>query len=123
MASKSEAKKTAVVKATGEVKADKEVKPKDENKVTGVDISDALAAEQGLSKKAAASAVKFVFQHIKGSIVEGKSVAIPSFGSFSVRERKGGKSGLPGKPSVAYGPSKNMGFTASSVIKKAMNEK
>ncbi|MCV2881202.1 integration host factor subunit alpha [Actibacterium sp. XHP0104] len=55
--------------------------------LTRMDLSEAVFREVGLSRNECAAMVESVLQHMSDALVEGESVKISSFGTFSVREK------------------------------------
>ncbi len=56
--------------------------------MTKKDLVSRVAAESGLTKKQAASAVDSVFAGIKNALSKGDKVGLVGFGTFSVKQRK-----------------------------------
>ncbi|OOY18852.1 integration host factor subunit alpha [Thioclava sp. DLFJ5-1] len=55
--------------------------------LTRMDLSEAVFREVGLSRNESAQLVESVLQHMSDALVEGETVKISSFGTFSVREK------------------------------------
>lgn len=55
--------------------------------LTRMDLSEAVFREVGLSRNESAQLVESVLNHISDALVEGETVKISSFGTFSVREK------------------------------------
>lgn len=58
-----------------------------EKTLTRMDLAEAVHNEVGLSRNDSAELVESVLQHISDALVEGETVKISSFGTFSVREK------------------------------------
>lgn len=58
-----------------------------EKTLTRMDLSEAVFNEVGLSRNESADLVESVLQHMSEALVNGESVKISSFGTFSVREK------------------------------------
>lgn len=55
--------------------------------LTRMDLGEAVFREVGLSRNESAQLVESVLQHISDALVNGESVKISSFGTFSVRDK------------------------------------
>ncbi|RMH47601.1 MAG: integration host factor subunit alpha [Alphaproteobacteria bacterium] len=55
--------------------------------LTRVDLTEAVFREVGLSRNESAQLVESVLQHISDALVEGDTVKISSFGTFTVRDK------------------------------------
>ena len=55
--------------------------------LTRMDLSEAVFREVGLSRNESAQLVESVLDHMSDALVEGETVKISSFGTFSVREK------------------------------------
>lgn len=55
--------------------------------LTRMDLSEAVFREVGLSRNESAQLVESVLAHMSDALVEGESVKISSFGTFSVRDK------------------------------------
>ncbi len=82
---------------------------------------DKVAAESGLSKKDAASAVDAVLRTIEGELKSGGEVTFTGFGKFHVAERgaREGRNPRTGE-TMAIAATKVPRFTAGSGLKKAI---
>ncbi len=82
---------------------------------------DKVAAESGLSKKDAASAVDAVLKTIEGELKSGGEVTFTGFGKFHVAERgaREGRNPRTGE-SMSIAATKVPRFTAGSGLKKAI---
>ncbi len=58
-----------------------------EKTLTRMDLSEAVFNEVGLSRNDSAQLVESVLTHMSDALVQGESVKISSFGTFSVREK------------------------------------
>lgn len=54
------------------------------------DLSDAVAAEFGLTRQAGAAMTKFVFDQVKAELADGKQVRLHKFGTLEARVRAAG---------------------------------
>lgn len=54
------------------------------------DLSDAVAAEFGLTRQAGADVTRFVFDRIKAELASGKQVRLHKFGTLEARMRAAG---------------------------------
>lgn len=57
------------------------------NTLTRMDLNEAVFREVGLSRNESADLVETVLQNISDALVDGQSVKISSFGTFSVRDK------------------------------------
>ncbi|MFT5364237.1 MAG: integration host factor subunit alpha [Dinoroseobacter sp.] len=55
--------------------------------LTRMDLSEAVFREVGLSRNESSALVESILKHISDALVEGESVKISSFGTFSVRDK------------------------------------
>ncbi|MEO1551735.1 MAG: integration host factor subunit alpha [Pseudomonadota bacterium] len=55
--------------------------------LTRIDLSEAVFREVGLSRNESAELVESVLNHVSDALVDGQSVKISSFGTFSVRAK------------------------------------
>lgn len=55
--------------------------------LTRMDLSDAVHSQVGLSRNESADLVESVLQHVSDALVDGQSVKISSFGTFSIRDK------------------------------------
>ena len=90
--------------------------------VTRADLSEAVYQEVGLSRNESAELVESVLSEIAGTLTNGETVKISSFGSFSVRQ-KGQRVGRNPKTGeeVPILPRKVLVFRASNVLKNRIN--
>ena len=93
------------------------------NTVTRAQLSEAVYQEVGLSRNESAQLVESVLAEICDSLVEGETVKISSFGSFSVRQ-KGGRIGRNPKTGeeVPIAPRRVLIFRPSHVLKEQVNQ-
>ena len=92
------------------------------NTVTRAQLSEAVFQEVGLSRNESAQLVESVLAEICESLVEGKTVKVSSFGSFSVRQ-KGGRIGRNPKTGeeVPIAPRRVLVFRPSNLLKDQVN--
>lgn len=55
--------------------------------LTRMDLSEAVFREVGLSRNESAALVESVLNHMSDALVDGETVKISSFGTFSVRDK------------------------------------
>ncbi|WP_458790343.1 integration host factor subunit alpha [Yoonia sp. MH D7] len=55
--------------------------------LTRMDLADAVHTQVGLSRNESADLVESVLAHVSDALVDGQSVKISSFGTFSIREK------------------------------------
>ena len=58
-----------------------------EKTLTRMDLSEAIFREVGLSRNDSAQLVETVLTHMSDALVRGEQVKIPSFGTFSIRDK------------------------------------
>jgi integration host factor subunit alpha len=90
--------------------------------VTRAYLSEAVYQEVGLSRNESAQLVEAVLNEISECLIDGESVKISSFGSFSVRQ-KGGRVGRNPKTGeeVPIAPRRVLVFRPSHVLKEQVN--
>ncbi len=90
-----------------------------EKTLTRMDLSEAVFREVGLSRNESAQLVESVLQHISDALVEGETVKISSFGTFSVRD-KGERIGRNPKTGeeVPISPRRVISFRPSHIMKQ-----
>ena len=90
--------------------------------VTRAQLSEAVYQEVGLSRNESAELVETVLKEVSDTLVQGESVKISSFGSFSVRQ-KGERKGRNPKTGeeVPIKPRRVLVFRASNVLKGRIN--
>ena len=93
------------------------------NTVTRAQLSEAVYQEVGLSRNESAQLVESILAEICGSLVQGETVKVSSFGSFSVRQ-KGGRIGRNPKTGeqVPIAPRRVLVFRPSHVLKEKVNQ-
>lgn len=86
------------------------------------DISESMASELGLTKKASKEAVEFVFAKIAKHLAEGEKVRIDGFGTFEVRDRaeRKGRNPQTGE-TLTIKASKIPAFKAGKQLKDKVN--
>ena len=86
------------------------------------ELIDTVAAEAGLSKSDAASAVDAVFSTITKSLAGGNAVTLVGFGTFGVTDRaaRPGRNPRTGE-AITIPASKNPKFKAGKALKDALN--
>ncbi len=86
--------------------------------LTRMDLSGAVFREVGLSRNKSAGLVESVLQHMSDALVEGETVKISSFGTFSVRD-KGARVGRNPKTGeeVPIHPRRVLTFRPSHLMK------
>lgn len=91
--------------------------------VTRAELAEAVYQEVGLSRIESAALVEAVLAEMSGALVEGESVKISSFGSFSVRN-KGERVGRNPKTGeeVPILPRRVLVFRPSHVLKDRINQ-
>ena len=86
--------------------------------VTKKTLADDLAEELGLTKKAAADAVNFVFDEISNTLKKEGEVSINGFGKFSVGKRKAREGKNPSTGEKIHIPATKVPkFKASKTLK------
>ena len=92
--------------------------------VTRAHLGEAVYQEVGLSRNESAELLETVLNFMTESLVEGESVKISSFGSFSVRQ-KGQRVGRNPKTGeeVPILPRKVLVFRPSQVLKSQINRR
>lgn len=91
--------------------------------ITRADLAEAVYEEVGLSRNESSDLVEAVLDKIMKKLIEGETVKISSFGSFSVRQ-KGERVGRNPKTGVEVpiSPRKVIVFRASHVLKDRINQ-
>lgn len=91
--------------------------------MTKTNLVEAVAAKTELTKKASEAAVAAVLESIKEALAAGEKVQLIGFGTFSVRERAARQGRNPQtKKAITIPASKNVGFSAGSALKDAVNK-
>ena len=100
--------------------------------MTKVDIADAIALEETISKRQAMRIVERILSECKGALERGDRVALPPFGTFVVRARKGRegrnpKTGIaitiPARKAVAFVAAKSLKEAVSGTGKQGRRER
>ena len=91
--------------------------------LTRSDLSEAVYREVGLSRTESADLVESILAHLSDALVDGDTVKISSFGTFSVRE-KGARIGRNPKTGeeVPIEPRRVLVFRPSHILKDKINE-
>lgn len=91
--------------------------------ITRADLTEAVYQEVGLSRNESADLVEAVLAEIADALVQGDTVKVSSFGTFSVRQ-KGERVGRNPKTGeeVPILPRRVLVFRASHVLKDRINE-
>lgn len=91
--------------------------------LTRSDLSEAVYREVGLSRNESSDLVESILAHMSNALVEGDTVKISSFGTFSVRE-KGARMGRNPKTGeeVPIEPRRVLVFRPSHILKDKINE-
>jgi integration host factor subunit alpha len=87
--------------------------------LTRMDLAEAVHAEVGLSRNESAALVEAVLKHISDALVQGETVKISSFGTFSVRDKAArvGRNPKTGEE-VPILPRRVLTFRASHLMKE-----
>ncbi len=93
------------------------------NTLTRSDLSEAVYREVGLSRNECAQLVESILDKISEALVNGDSVKISSFGTFTVRA-KGARMGRNPKTGeeVPIDPRRVLVFRPSHILKDRVNE-
>jgi len=91
--------------------------------LTRSDLAEAVYREVGLSRNESAELVESILTHVSTALVEGQTVKISSFGTFTVRD-KGPRIGRNPKTGeeVPIEPRRVLVFRPSHILKDRMNE-
>lgn len=91
--------------------------------ITRADLGEAVYQEVGLSRNESADLLESVLEYMAESLINGDTVKVSSFGSFSVRQ-KGQRIGRNPKTGeeVPILPRKVLVFRPSQVLKSRINE-
>ncbi len=91
--------------------------------LTRSDLAEAVYREVGLSRNESAELVESILTHVSAALVEGQTVKISSFGTFTVRD-KGPRIGRNPKTGeeVPIEPRRVLVFRPSHILKDRMNE-
>ena len=95
----------------------------EEKTVTRANLSEAVYQELGLSRNWSTRLVEDMLEEIADALVDGESVKISSFGTFSVHEKgeRMGRNPKTGEGAVIR-PRRVLKFRASNVLKKRVND-
>jgi len=87
--------------------------------VTRADLSESVYNSLGLSRNESAQLVESVLEHVAKALTAGEKVKISSFGTFSVREKKGrvGRNPKTGEE-VPIHPRRVLTFRPSHLMKE-----
>ena len=93
-----------------------------ESTLTRMDLSEAVFREVGLSRNESADLVESVLAHISDALVDGQSVKISSFGTFSVRSKNEriGRNPKTGEE-VPIAPRRVLTFRPSHLMKERVD--
>ena len=93
-----------------------------EKTMTRADLTEAVYHEVGLSRSESAQLVESVLDEISDSLIDGATVKISSFGSFSIRDKaqRVGRNLKTGE-AVPILPRRVLVFRASHVLKDRIN--
>lgn len=93
-------------------------------KLNGSDIAAALSEESGISKAAANTYVKFVFDHIRQHVEDGDEIHIQSFGNFkmNVTPPRTGRN-IHTRETVKIPAKNKIKFTMSRTLDQLYNKK
>lgn len=91
--------------------------------ITRAHLSEAVYQEVGLSRNESAELVERILDEISSCLVQGQSVKLSSFGTFTVRQ-KGGRIGRNPKTGeeVPINPRRVLVFRPSHVLKDTINQ-
>lgn len=93
-----------------------------EKTLTRMDLSEAVFREVGLSRNESADLVESVLKHLSDALVQGETVKISSFGTFSVRDKTAriGRNPKTGEE-VPITPRRVLSFRPSHMMKDRVN--
>jgi len=93
-----------------------------EKTLTRMDLSEAVFREVGLSRNESSDLVESVLKHLSDALVDGKTVKISSFGTFSVRSKTArvGRNPKTGEE-VPITPRRVLSFRPSHLMKDRVN--
>ena len=91
--------------------------------LTRMDLSEAVFREVGLSRNESAQLVESVLDHMSDALVDGETVKISSFGTFSVRAKNArmGRNPKTGEE-VPISPRRVLTFRPSHLMKDRVAE-
>ena len=90
--------------------------------MTKADLIAQIAADAGITKKAAAAALESLLAQVTASLVKGNKVTLTGFGTFNISKRKARTGVNPRKPSEKIQiPAMNLPtFKAGKALKEAV---
>ncbi len=93
-----------------------------EKTLTRMDLSEAVFREVGLSRNESADLVESILKHVSDALVQGETVKISSFGTFSVRSKTArvGRNPKTGEE-VPITPRRVLSFRPSHLMKDKVN--
>ncbi|MXU65498.1 integration host factor subunit alpha [Oceanomicrobium pacificus] len=93
-----------------------------EGTLTRMDLSEAVFREVGLSRNESADLVESVIRHMSDALVNGESVKVSSFGTFSVRSKNArvGRNPKTGEE-VPIEPRRVLTFRPSHLMKERVD--
>ena len=93
-----------------------------EKTLTRMDLSEAVFREVGLSRNESAELVESVLGHVSDALVNGETVKISSFGTFTVRHKTArvGRNPKTGQE-VPITPRRVLSFRPSHLMKERVN--
>ncbi len=93
-----------------------------ESTLTRMDLSESVFREVGLSRNESAELVESVLDHISDALVDGESVKISSFGTFSIRDKNEriGRNPKTGEE-VPIAPRRVLTFRPSHLMKERVD--
>jgi integration host factor subunit alpha len=88
-----------------------------------MDLGEAVFREVGLSRNESSDLVEAVLDHVSDALVSGENVKISSFGTFSLRDKKGriGRNPKTGEE-VPITPRRVLTFRPSHLMKDRVSE-
>lgn len=91
--------------------------------LTRMDLGEAVFREVGLSRNESSDLVEAVLDHVSDALVSGENVKISSFGTFSLRDKKGriGRNPKTGEE-VPITPRRVLTFRPSHLMKDRVSE-
>lgn len=92
--------------------------------LTRADLADAIYQDVGLSRNESSDLIEALIEEICSALIDGETVKISGFGSFSVREKNArmGRNPKTGEE-IPIDPRRVLVFRASHVLKDTMNGK
>jgi integration host factor subunit alpha len=98
------------------------MKNKEMKTLTRSDLADAVTEEFRVTKLSASEIVEDVLDEIATALIEGESVKISGFGTFTLRQKKERMGRNPKTLEEAViSPRKSLSFKASLILKKIIN--